>query len=156
MMGVVSSRATSEDVESLLSNDLRWQLIQRIVASYGFIRSPRLSAFLQFISRLALTGRGDQISEQLIGAKVFDRVSNYDTAVDSIVRAHAVRLRTKLDEYFVMKGALSNCGYAFQRGDTSPSSKAEPALQLRNRLDLICLPQLICLYRPPRRVRKES
>ena len=86
--------------EASLADDPQWQLVQRIVASPGFVNSQRLAAFLLYVSKQALTGRGDSLNERLIGEMVFERSPDYDPRDDNIVRSHASRLRARLEEYF--------------------------------------------------------
>ena len=86
--------------DASLADDPRWQLVQRIVASPGFVNSQRLSAFLVYVSRQTLTGNGTALNERLVGEAVFERSPDYDPRDDNIVRSHASRLRTRLEEYF--------------------------------------------------------
>lgn len=108
------------EVRALLAADPRWQLVQRVISSPGFLRSPKLVLFLKFICRLALTDQADQISEQRIGEKVFDRDPNYDASSDSIVRAHAVRLRAKLEDYFLNEGIAEPLHLSIPKGGYLP------------------------------------
>ena len=86
--------------DAALADDPRWQLVQRIVASPGFVNSQRLAAFLVYVSKQTLTGQGDALNERLIGEMVFERSPAYDPRDDNIVRSHASRLRARLEEYF--------------------------------------------------------
>lgn len=91
-------RETAADAS--LADDPRWQLVQRIVASPGFVNSQRLAAFLLYVTRQALAGKGDALNERAIGEAVFERAPDYDPRDDNIVRSHASRLRARLEEYF--------------------------------------------------------
>src|SRR5271155_3458472 len=84
--------------------DARWELLERVLASPKFARSPRLSEFLRYVCECALSGRADEISEQQIGVQVFKRPANYNSNDDSIVRSHARLLRQSLDLYFDQQG----------------------------------------------------
>ncbi|RZU42200.1 hypothetical protein [Edaphobacter modestus] len=119
-----------KEVRALLAADPRWQLVLRITSSSGFVRSPKLVLFLKFVSRMALTDRADQISEQEIGAKVFDRDPNYDSSADSIVRAHAVRLRTKLEDYFLNEGVAEQLHLSIPKGGYVPVFVPSPSAQI--------------------------
>ena len=88
-----------------IAGDPRWELVERIVASQSFVKSPRLCSFLIYICDLSLRGRADEIYEQNIGEALFDRAPNYDPSIDGIVRSHASRLRQRLDQYFTEEGA---------------------------------------------------
>jgi TolB-like protein len=74
--------------------------LERILASPGFANADRLSRFLRFVVERTLAGEGDQLKEYRLGTEVFDRPSDYDPRLDSIVRVEARRLRSKLAEYY--------------------------------------------------------
>lgn len=76
----------------------------RILASNGFVRSGRQSAFLNYVVNAALEGRADRLKEFTIGIEVFEKDESFDPGVDSIVRVEASRLRSKLSEYYVGEG----------------------------------------------------
>lgn len=103
-----------------LAGDPRWLLVQRIVASSGFVNSHRLSAFLLYVSRESLNGRGDELNERLIGETVFERSPDYDPRDDNIVRSHASRLRARLEEYFEREGAAEPLRVQIPRGSYAP------------------------------------
>ena len=87
-----------------LTEDPRWQLAQRIVASKSFAKSALLSKFLLYICDRALCGRTDEISEHQIGVHVFVRRPGYNPGEDNIVRNYARQLRQRLDHYFEEEG----------------------------------------------------
>jgi hypothetical protein len=111
-------RETSPDTS--LAGDPRWLLVQRIVASSGFVNSHRLSAFLLYVSKQSLHGKGDELNERLIGEAVFERSPDYDPRDDNIVRSHASRLRTRLEEYFEREGATERLRVVIPRGSYVP------------------------------------
>jgi hypothetical protein len=82
----------------------RHELVQRVLASSLFVKSKRLSAFLEYVCNLALAGREDEINEQSIGEAVFGRPRDYDSTIDGIVRTQASRLRQRLELYFSEEG----------------------------------------------------
>lgn len=86
------------------SNDPRWQLVLRILASSQFDRAPLLSKFLLFVCQETLSNRSREISESRIGVRVFDRPKNYRTSGDNIVRNYARQLRKRLEMYFQNEG----------------------------------------------------
>jgi hypothetical protein len=87
-----------------LEGDPRWQLVQRVVESAQFSKSPRLSSFLLYIVAKSLAGRQSEITEQQIGVHVFGRPLGYRTVDDNIVRNYARQLRKRLTEYFAGEG----------------------------------------------------
>lgn len=118
-MRVKSSEFTQPT--SKLEGDPRWLLIQRIVASSGFVNSQRLSTFLLYVCEKALTGAADGLSERSVGEAVFQRSPDYDPRDDNIVRSHASRLRDRLREYFEGEGAGEPLRVYIRRGSYVPS-----------------------------------
>ncbi len=101
-------------------HDPRWLLVERILATQDFERSPRLSEFLSHICRLFLEGRSSDINEQYLGEAVFGRPPGYDASADSIVRSHALRLRHRLELYFSNEGAHEPLQIEIPRGGYVP------------------------------------
>jgi hypothetical protein len=107
-------------LETAIGNDPRWELVERIVASPAFIRSPRLCSLLMHVCELALEGRADEINEQSIGEALFERAPNYDPSIDGIVRSHASRLRQRLEQYFNEEGAHETMRLSIPKGGYTP------------------------------------
>jgi hypothetical protein len=103
-----------------IAGDPRWELVERIVASPCFVKSPRLCSFLIYICDLFLRGRADEINELHIGEALFDRPANYDPSADGIVRSHASRLRQRLDQYFSEEGAQEPIRLLIPKGGYMP------------------------------------
>lgn len=101
-------------------------LVERIVRSSLFAKSPRLSDFLQYVCRLAEQGRCSEINEQTIGAAVFGRDPDYDPTIDSIVRSHASRLRHRLRDYFETEGAQEPNILTIPKGSYVPWVEPRP------------------------------
>jgi hypothetical protein len=113
-------------LEASLADDPRWLLVQRIVASPGIVNSQRLSAFLLYVSKQALTGKGDALNERVIGEAVFERSPDYDPRDDNIVRSHASRLRARLEEYFEREGDSEQIKVSIPRGSYAPVFEETP------------------------------
>lgn len=94
-----------ETKPSLLDQDPRWCLAQRVVAGSHFSRSTLLSNFLLFIVAETIEGRANEITEHQIGVQVFDRPAGYRTIEDNIVRNYARQLRRRLAEHFAGEGS---------------------------------------------------
>ena len=114
---------------SSLAADPRWELVERIISSSAFIKSPRLCSFLVYVCDLSLHGRGDEINEVNIGKALFDRAPDYDSSVDGIVRSHASRLRQRLEQYFNEEGAHETVRLLIPKGGYMPFfEERSPAL----------------------------
>ena len=71
-----------------------------VFASRAFAGSKRSQDFLQLIVDHALAGRLDSLRERMIGAEMFGRRIDYDTANDAVVRVKATEVRRKLAQYY--------------------------------------------------------
>jgi hypothetical protein len=113
-----------------LTEDPRWQLARRIVASKSFAKSALLSKFLLYVCDRALSGRTDEISENQIGVHVFVRKPGYNPGEDNIVRNYARQVRQRLDHYFEEEGKSEELRISIPLGKYipvfSPNRPAEP------------------------------
>ena len=87
-----------------LTLDQKRQLVQRVVSSAIFRRSPTLCSFLLYITDREILGRASELKEQTIGVEVMGRKSDYAPAIDNIVRVRAHELRGRLERYFASEG----------------------------------------------------
>jgi TolB-like protein len=94
--------------------------MDRVLSSPGFVNAGRLSRMLRFVVERMLAGEGDQLKEYLLGVEVFDRPSEYDPRLDSIVRVEARRLRSKLAEYYQADGAADTVRFRVPKGGYLP------------------------------------
>lgn len=104
--------------------------VRQLLASEPFTRSRRMQRFLDYIVEEALAGRASELSEYTIGLSVFDRDSDWEPALDPIVRNDARRLRAKLLECYRMVSPaliieIPKGGYlpVFQRAAVRTESK---------------------------------
>jgi hypothetical protein len=104
-----------------------WALLERIGASPGLRRAPRLREFLEYVSRRSLRDGCNQIHEQEIGIAVFARPADYDTSVDNIVRANATELRKRIEAYFESEGSREPLIVEIPRGSYAPVFRHRPA-----------------------------
>jgi adenylate cyclase len=97
--------------------------LQRILKNELFLGSQRLCRFLRYLVDRALANELDQLKEFVVAIEVFDRPSNYDPSVDSIVRVEARRLRTKLKAYYEGPGVNDPVLIALRPGSYAPVFK---------------------------------
>ncbi len=112
----------SDDAERLAqlpNSEIRAQ-IERIVNSRTFAGSERLCRFLTWTVEQSLQGRAEHIKQYAVGREVFDRGTNFDPRIDSIVRTEAQRLRRKLSAYYESEGASDPVLILFQPGSYAP------------------------------------
>src|SRR5258705_3301126 len=94
--------------------------VGRVLASPGFAHNERLSRFLRFVVERHLEGREDEIKESVIGVEVFNRRSDFDPRLDSVVRTEAARLRSRLGEYYSGPGRNSTLRIEVPKGGYTP------------------------------------
>jgi serine/threonine-protein kinase len=109
--------------------EIREQL-QRVLASPGFSRAPRMRRFLTFVVEGVIAGHGkaENLKECVIGVAVFDRDADYDPKADPVVRVEARRLRAKLEEYYTGLGKDDAIRLEIPKGSYVPlwSRQGEP------------------------------
>ena len=76
------------------------QHLQAVLASRSFVTATRARRFLTYIVEQTLAGQTAGIKELVLGTEVFDRPSDFDPKVDTIVRVEAGKLRKRLEEYY--------------------------------------------------------
>jgi hypothetical protein len=106
--------------DRLPGKDPRYQLVERILATPDFVRSPQISKFLSYICTATFENPGRNLSEQHIGVEVFGREPDYDSAADTIVRSHALRLRRRLEQYFQKAGRGESLHLVIPKGSYTP------------------------------------
>ena len=74
--------------------------LKEVIASPEFAGSKRAGDFLQLIVDHTLAARLDNLRERMIGAEMFGRPIDYDTANDAVVRVKASEVRKKLAQYY--------------------------------------------------------
>lgn len=98
MTGSVSKASLthlSEEQTTLVRNELR-----SILASESFSGSKRCQDFLELVVDRALAGDHESLTERFLGARLFGRAIDYETATDSIVRVRASDVRRRLLQYY--------------------------------------------------------
>lgn len=96
------------------------ELVQRIVATPAFSRSPLLTRFLLYVCELKAEGRDEEITEHQIGVHALGRPESYSPGEDNIVRNYARILRKRLEEYFAGGGCHEPLRIVIPRGTYVP------------------------------------
>ncbi|HBY62465.1 MAG TPA: hypothetical protein DEH78_21795 [Solibacterales bacterium] len=74
--------------------------IEEICTSPPFLESQKCQQFLRYVAESTVEGRTDLLKERLIGAHLYQRPADYDTAEDAIVRVRANEVRRRLAQYY--------------------------------------------------------
>ncbi|HLY20274.1 MAG TPA: hypothetical protein VKR61_23765 [Bryobacteraceae bacterium] len=141
--------------------------LDKILSSNLFTGAERQSRFLRFIVEEALAGH--QLKETLVGVEVFGRKPAYDPRLDGVVRVEAVKLRSRLKEYYESEGSEDSVRIDLPKGGYLPCFEAlhvpeiEPPAPKRSRfadwrliVPPVALAVLICGYLLARRPRPLS
>jgi len=100
----ISRQAITKHLGVLAAAGLVRDHLKEVIASRAFAGSKRAQDFLQLIVEHALAGRFDSLRERMIGAEMFGRPIDYDTANDAVVRVKATEVRRKLAQYYQESG----------------------------------------------------
>lgn len=99
-MTVNSTHPPSEPLPPLQEAAVRAEL-GAILKSPHFASSKRCQDLLEFVVNGALNLEFDNLTERFIGARVFGRPIEYETATDAIVRVRANDVRRRLAQYYL-------------------------------------------------------
>ena len=91
-------REIAGDAERLPDREEVRHALERVLASEGFVGSPRLQAFLAYIVEQELDGLGDAIKGKLIATDVYRKVLDENGGALNLVSVEARRLRRALDD----------------------------------------------------------
>jgi hypothetical protein len=80
------------------------QQLERIVADPVFRKSENLCSILTFLAEESVRHPGVNHKEHEIATRALSRSDDFDPRLDSTVRVHTARLRTKLAEYYSTAG----------------------------------------------------
>lgn len=119
--------------------DPRWRLIERILATAPFQKSPNLRGLLSYLAEHSIRGRAEALTERQIGIAVFGKPVGYSPAEDSAVRVHVRQLRLRLHEYVAQEGRREALRVEIPKGsyvlefqeahvETSPSLSSVPGV----------------------------
>lgn len=95
--------------------------IERVLASPGFARSPRMTAMLRYIVERTLNGEAAYLKEYTIALEVFEREEDFDPQTNPVVRVQASKLRRLLSLYFLEEGRNDPVEIELPRGAYVPS-----------------------------------
>ncbi len=105
---------------SLPSAEAVRQQLQAILESRPFATATRGKRFLTYIVEQTLAGNSESIKELVLGIEVFDRSTDFDPKVDTIVRVEAGKLRKRLEEYYANEGAEAGLRIEVPKGSYVP------------------------------------
>ena len=96
------------------------QQLERILASQHFSESKRYPSFLRFVTNRALETPSESLKERTLGAELFGRDPDYDTAADPIVRVTAAEIRKRIEHYYQEPGHETELRFSLPSGSYLP------------------------------------
>jgi hypothetical protein len=102
--------------------------IGRILSSDRFKASDPIRNLLVFLAKRAADNPGVPVKEYELAIEVLRRDGDFDSRVDSAVRAVASRLRSKLAEYYVHEGMGDAIVVDIPKGHSSALARNDPTL----------------------------
>ena len=108
---------TREEIETQLTS---------VLASRHFRQARSLEKFLTFVVNRSLAGETDRLKELSIGIEVFQRPSDFDPRIDTVVRVQAANLRRKLSEYYLEEGLGDRVLIDLPKGHYVPTFQYRP------------------------------
>jgi len=110
-------------------------LIERVLASEAFRKSPKLKALFRYLAQHSLNNEPELLSEQQVGIAVFGRPPGYNATDDSVVRVQVHNLREHLAGFFAGEGGsepivatIPKGRYCLVFGPRSTTPAPEPAV----------------------------
>ena len=103
-------------VEEIPSKQEQLGQVDRILHSSGFSNSEILRGLLAHLAQLSVEEPKRSVKEYEIGVDALRRGPDFDPRVDSSVRVHSARLRTKLAEYYQGDGATEPVEVCLPKG----------------------------------------
>ncbi|MGO8720177.1 MAG: hypothetical protein ACLQMO_13325 [Acidobacteriaceae bacterium] len=110
----------TEPIENDLKTDERWLLIEHIVSTVPFQKSPRLRELLRYLADRSIHGHSAELTEHHIGSTIFGKPKDYNPVEDSSVRVQVRQLRLKLHEYFDGEGRAETLIVEIPKGAYTP------------------------------------
>jgi len=90
--------------DDLVSSEAVQQQVDKILRSGEFSGSEVLRNLLGFLAKHSLDRPGEVVKEYELAVAVLGKAEGFDPRLDSAVRVHAARLRSKLAEYYMSDG----------------------------------------------------
>ncbi len=105
----------------------REEALRLALASQTLARSEQLRSFLRYVCEREIAGRGQEITECLIGREVLGRPADYNPLDDATVRNRAHALRRKLEELYASEAPGAPLRIELPKGSYRPRFVPVPA-----------------------------
>lgn len=108
--------ANNQQQQSGMADQATQIALEKLLASPLFAASPRQQSLLRYLARQSFSGNAERLKGYVIGVEVFGRGTDFDPAVDAIVRVEAGRLRSRLREYYLGEGQADPICFELPKG----------------------------------------
>jgi TolB-like protein len=96
--------------------DLIYVALEKLQSSHLFSSSKRLLRLITYLLEATLKSAEHKLNQSAIAIDVFDRDESFDSAIDSVVRVEAGRLRNKLREYYELEAGNAAVRFELPKG----------------------------------------
>ena len=96
------------------------QALHLVLQSRAFLRCDQLKKMLRFICEAEMEGRGDELSEYIVGVEALGRPAAYSPVEDSTVRTRAYELRHKLTRFYTTEAPDAPVRIEIEKGAYVP------------------------------------
>jgi len=100
-------------------NDVREAL--RLIRESGVLGDGKLLLLLDYLVTEELEGRGDRLKGYSIALDVFNRGTDFDPSIDSVVRVEMLRLRKALASYYALPRSGARIAIDLAKGSYRPA-----------------------------------
>ncbi len=92
-----------------------------ILASTQFKSAKKMQAFLKYVVRKTLAGKGDQLKQYTIAVEALDFPIDFDSDTNPVVRIMAGRVRERLEKYYANDGSNDVLLISIPKGSYTPT-----------------------------------
>jgi hypothetical protein len=103
-----------------ISREAILEQLGRLLASEAFQGSARSGKLLRYVVEQTVNGQAASLKEYALGAEVLGKGPSFDPRTDTIVRAEASRLRSRLEKYFATEGEADRVLITLPKGSYVP------------------------------------
>ncbi len=125
---------TALGTDQSLTSEQKRAALEAVLHSQTFARTDQLKCFLKYVCEMEIAGRGQELTEYLIGTEALGRPASYSPGDDSAVRTRAFALRKRLQEFYeheqpdaALRIELLKGSYCPHFVESQPQQKADGA-----------------------------
>src|SRR5581483_1727283 len=123
---------TTGETNQMVNSEQKRVALEAVLHSQTFARSDQLTSFLKYVCEMELAGRGQELTEYLIGIEALGRPASYSPGDDSAVRTRAFALRKKLQDFYEQEQPDATLRIELLKGSYCPHFVESPPQQKAN------------------------